>query len=157
MRMHFYTLEKEDISPLEPYIPKHVLSNISAEGYYTLGAVCDPDGDRVLMGMLQFYVGMSETEDCYAELIHVFVLDEYRRRAAGVRLVNKADSILSGEDIDIFMVRVSPEDISDLSEEDLESFLKECGFISTKDDIVGTEDPGSRDPGQKRFFRFTGR
>ncbi len=157
MRMYIYTLERDDITPLEQYIPEKVLSNIPEEGYYTLGAVCVREGKAVLMGMAQFYVDMSVSEDCYAELIHVFVLDEYRRKSVGTRLVKKADSTLAGEDLQAFMARISAENTGELPEADLEAFLKECSFISTHDDIIGISDDGVRDPKQKRFFRFTGR
>ncbi len=157
MQIEIYTLEKEDISPLEQYIPKNIVDNISEEGYYTLGAICYPEDDAVLIGMAQFYVDISVSGDYYAELIYVFILDEFRHNSAGVKLVKEADSILSGGAIDVIIARISPEDISELSEADIGEFLKECGFIYTTDNITGVNDYKARDAGQKRFFKFTGR
>ncbi len=157
MRMQIYTLERDDIIPLEQYLPEEVLGHMSEEGYYTLGAYYYPGGGEVLMGMAQFYADQAVSGEYYAELIHVYVMEEYRRKAVGVRLLKKADFILSGGEIGPFIARISPADTGELTEAELEAFFKECGFIVTKDDVVGVNDNVTRDPEQKRFFRLVGR
>jgi len=157
MRMRFYTLEQEDIMLFESPIPNSVSDNISEEGYFTLGAVCYTEDGAKLAGMAQFYIGATADEDCYAELVYVYVMDEYRRRSIGVRLVNMADSILASEDVGVFMTCPDLPDPDETSKQDKMKFLTECGFISTRDDIVPGSGEAVRDPGLHRLFRFTGR
>ena len=161
MRMQFYTLEKQDIEPLRQYIPSNTADRTGEEGYFTLGAVCFTEEEAKLMGMAQFYVDSAADSDCYAELVYVYVTEEYRRQSVGARMVSKADAILSAEGVGVFMTRFSPDDenrpAGELPGDEKEEFLKECGFIATKEDIAGKSGTAGYAPKEKRFFRFTGR
>ena len=147
MRITICSLKKENLAPLEQHIPEYYMDNVGEEGYYTLGAVCFPDGVPTLIGMSQFYVDSAPDGLMYSELNYVYVLKEYRGQSLGTRLVGMADSILT-DDVDVFMAGVVPgamgRSAKELSGEAKRSFLKECGFIPIGND-------------HRKFFRFTGR
>ena len=160
MKMQIYTLDKSDIMPLARHIPKEVLDNTQKDGFYTLGAVCFPDGKACLSGMIQFYVDQAADGDCYGELTHVYVDEGYRRQSVGIRLTGKADTLLASENVDVFMAKINAKgDVSsgDLTVDEISAFLKACGFIATKDDVARINDEDMRDTGELKFFRFTGR
>ena len=160
MKMDIYTLDMTDIKPMERYIPEVIINNVSEDGYYTLGAVCYPDGKAHIFGMAQFYVDSMAGGDCYGELTYVYVEEEYRRQSVGIRLTGKADSLLASEDVDVLMARISAkEDVlsGEPDADEVSAFLKACGFIATKDDAAPANDGEMSDTGELRFFRFTGR
>ncbi len=161
MKMQIYTLDKPDIMPLARHIPKEVLNNIQKDGFYTLGAVCYPDGKACLSGMIQFYVDQAADGDCYGELTYVYVDEGYRRQSVGIRLTGKADTLLASEDVRIFTAKIHEKSghisSDDLPAYEISAYRKACGCIATRGDVARGMDEETRDTGELRFFRFTGR
>ncbi len=148
MRINIYTLDKENLVYLDKYIPEKIVNNTGEKGYYTLGAVCLNGTSAHLAGVAQFFVDSEKDGTSYAQLIYVYVADRYRRQSLGFRMIDKAGSILTTADVDVFKASVPPESpdetLSNLTGDELKSFLTECGFITY----------GEK---QNALIRFTGR
>ena len=69
----------------------------------------------------------------------------------GIRLTGKADSLLTSEDVDVLMARISAkEDVlsGEIDADEVSTFLKSCGFIATKDDAAPVTDGEMSDTGE---------
>ncbi len=148
MKIHIYTLDKENLVYLDKYIPEKIINNTGEKGYYTLGAVSVNDTHACLAGVAQFFVDSEKDGSSYAQLIYVYVADRYRRQTLGFRMIDKAGVVLTTADVDVFKASVPPElpDVTggNLTGEELKSFLVKCGFITY----------GEK---QNDLIRFTGR
>ncbi len=159
MRTEIYTLEKENLDIFEGIIPSEITNNVPEPGYFTIGAVSKVDGEDVLMGLSQFYIDITSEGECFADLMYVYVLDDYREQGIGLKLVEKVNSILKKSDVKSCFTRISKsvKDEALLSMDAITSFLKECSFIPTKEVLVGETLPFPDDKDSKKFIRLTRR
>jgi len=161
MKMRICRLEKQNMAAFKGHIPPEVRENIDREGYYTLGAVFYPDGKRILAGMIQVFVDATLHSGSYAELIHVYVEEPFRRQSVGLRLVGAVDDVLASASVNVIIARVIPYFSKDtngsLPKHYKEDFLTECGFLSTTDNMTGLSGEVETDPMESRFIKFTGR
>ncbi|WP_024867005.1 hypothetical protein [Butyrivibrio sp. FCS014] len=131
-----------DEAPLEGSfagIPDFVFKNVGQEGYFTLLSVDSEDGkEDDFVGIAQFYVGMTSRGLYYAELVYIYVTEGFRHNEEGLRLVRQITQILKSQDVDVILTDIpyneDEEIISDLEENEIVLFFRECGFIPALDD-----------------------
>ena len=90
------------------------------------------------MGIAQFYVGISAAGRFIAELVYIYVAEGKRHNEEGMRLVRQITQILKSQDVDVILTDIpyneEGEIISDLEENEIVLFFRECGFIPALDD-----------------------
>ena len=135
--MKIYTIKEGSYLRSLEQIPDFVARNVTLDGYFTLLAVEEGSEEDEFMGVAQFYVDMTLKGLYYAELCYIYVADKYRYREAGLRLIGTIIQILSSEDVGIMITDIPKNDegevLSDLTEGEIQGFLKECGFIPASD------------------------
>ncbi len=160
MRVGIYTLDRDDLETMADFLPDFVVERSHEPGYFSLGAVGKNDGEDVIVGVAQFYIDINASGECFSYLIYIYVMEDYRRDGVGIKLINKIGSILKKSDIkmcvarlpikkDVFLYQLT-------AKEEVESFIKACDFIATKEEIVGETLPDSSDKNTK-YIRLTGR
>ena len=133
-------------------VPIFVAENTGQEGYYTLLAVDHREGEEdSFAGMAQFYVGITAKNGYYANITYVYVTKPYRLQDVGYKLIQKVNEILTRQQVDVITADIPYNDngeaISDISEDGIRIFFKECGFIPAKED----------DGNSSRLYKFTRR
>ena len=149
--MNIYTLKEGSVDSLSHFLPLFVTQNIGREGIYTLVATNGEGTDEQFAGLIQFDVHITENDDFQAELFYIYVVDVFRRQTAGLMLIQKAEGILLSQDVKIFVTKLPYDDkrqlLSDLSQNEIVSFLREAGFVERWEDA-----------GEKQgFFKLIGR
>jgi ribosomal protein S18 acetylase RimI-like enzyme len=152
MRIRLFTLKREDASLFEDDIPKSVCDRIGQRAYFTL---CAADVYNDPAGLCQFFVGQLSDGRSIAEIVFVYVKEEYRRQGVASRLISGA--LATMEDSSIGRVAVFLHN----NEAEAESFFSSAGFIGLKPDgnmkeyfdgRYGTED----NPEHTLLMRFIG-
>ena len=160
MRIGIYTLDKDDLNTMADFLPDFVVERAQKPGYFSLGAVGKVDDEDRIVGAAQFYIDINASGECFAYLIYVYVMEDFRRDGIGTKLVDKIGSILKKSDIKMCVVRLpDKKDVflyKKTPKPDIESFLKACDFITTKEEIVGETLPDTTDKHTK-FVRLTSR
>ena len=140
MRTEIYTLDRDDLTILSDYLPEYVVERSYLPGYFTLGAVGQVDEEDTLLGMTQFYININSDGECFAELVYIYVLEDYRHNGVGTRLIERVNRILKKSDIKTCMLLIPSEDDKLMGYEtpgtELENFFKECSFITTKEEAA---------------------
>ena len=149
--IRIYSLKEKPSNSSFNMIPEYVVSNIGKEGYYTLLAIDKKDEAEAFVGMAQFYVDINVKGTFFGELVYVYVVEAYRLMDAGYKLIQKVNEILREKEVDVITATIPynemGEVISDITEQGIDIFFRECGFITAKDD------PGKR----PRLFKLTRR
>ena len=140
MRTEIYTLDKDDLSMLSGVLPEYVIERADLPGYFSLGAVANVGGEDTLTGVAQFYININADGECFAEVLFVYVLEEYRRQGVGTKLVERINRILKKSDVKTSTLLI-PEDADEImgfetGGKDLENFFKECSYISTREEMA---------------------
>lgn len=125
MRIRLFTLKREEASLFEDDIPESVCERIGQKAYFTL---CAADVYNDPAGMCQFYVGQLSDGRSVAEIVHVYVKEEYRRQGVASRLISGA--LAAMEDSSIGRVAV----YLPKNEAEAASFFGSAGFIGLKPD-----------------------
>ncbi|GEM_PF-6909459 len=160
MRIGIYTLDKADMEAVAQFLPDYVVERAHEPGYFSLGAVAKVDGEDRVVGISQFYIDINSSGECFAFLIYNYVMEDFRRNGVGTRLIDKIGSILKKSDIkmcvaclpnkkDVFLYSITPK-------AEVESFIKECDFMVTKEEIVGETFTDVTENSTK-YVRLTGR
>lgn len=160
MRIGIYTLDKDDLNTMADFLPDFVVERAQKPGYFSLGAVGKVDDEDRIVGAAQFYIDINASGECFAYLIYVYVMEDFRRDGIGTKLVDKIGSILKKSDIkmcvaclpnkkDVFLYSITPK-------AEVESFIKECDFMVTKEEIVG-ETFTDMTENSTKYVRLTGR
>ena len=160
MRIGIYTLDKEDMEAVAQFLPDYVVERAHEPGYFSLGAVAKVDGEDRIVGISQFYIDINSSGECFSFLIYNYVMEDFRRNGVGTKLIDKIGSILKKSDIkmcvaclpnkkDVFLYSITPK-------AEVESFIKECDFMVTKEEIVG-ETLTDMTENSTKYVRLTGR
>ncbi len=140
MRTDIYTLDRDDLTTMSDVLPEYVIERAKLPGYFSLGAVGKVDDDENLLGMAQFYINITSEGECFAQLVYIYVLEEYRHRGVASKLIERVNRILKKSDVKTCITYVPDKDVKiygqEISAADLENFFKECSFISTKESSV---------------------
>ena len=146
--IEIFAIKDNSVGMSFDFLPKFIWENIGGEGYYTLLAIdkAESDGGQdEFCGIAQFYVDMDESGEFYAGLDYIYVDGRHRRKNVGLRLFNKMEEILTSQKVELITTGIPIGDdgeiLSDISEDEILAFLKECGFITT----------------EKRLFKMTRR
>ena len=146
-----YSLKETSSNSSFNMIPEYVVSNIGKEGYYTLLATDKKDEDEAFVGIAQFCVDINVRGKFFAELVYIYVAENYRLMDAGYKLMQKVGDILRDQEVDVITATIPynemGEVISDISEQGIGIFFRECGFLTAR------EDSGKR----PRLFKLTRR
>ena len=143
--IEIFTIKDNSVDMSFDFLPEFVWQRIGAEGYFTLLAIDKNEGqDDKFLGITQFYVDMDEAGVFFAELGYIYVVKGERFKEIGLRLFHKVEEVLSAQNVDIITTAL-PFDkkgklLSDVTEEEVRAFLRECGFIAAK----GEDAPGGR-------------
>ena len=117
-------------------VPESVTTNIGKAGYFTLISVDQEDYGEELAGLAQFYVDMTKRELFYARLEYIYVTRGYRRHDVAFQLLQNVNNILKKQEVDVITINIpyneNGEVDSDISEQEIKKFFKECGFISAQ-------------------------
>jgi GNAT superfamily N-acetyltransferase len=96
MKCGMFTLAKSDIGMFADEIPQYVLENCDKKGTFLLGAA---DGDSNLLGFTQFFVGVLESGEIIADIVYVFVNEDYRQQGVASKMLNKVHNILKKSNV----------------------------------------------------------
>ena len=140
MRTEIYTLDRDDLSMLSGVLPEYVIERANLPGYFSLGAVANVGGEDTLTGVAQFYININTDGECFAEILFIYVLEEYRRQGVGTKLIERINRILKKSDVKTCALLI-PEAADELmgyesGGQELEYFFKECSYISTKEEMA---------------------
>ena len=127
MRLRFYTLDTGELKNFSKTAGYGIPEHEGEDGYFSIGSASNPEDEDGLAGVAQFHLDVDEAGECYGILDYIFVEEEYRRLGIGVKLANKLSRILKQSGIKRCLAKI-PDD-----QADIESFLKECGFLPTKE------------------------
>ncbi len=133
-----YSLKETSSNSSFNMVPEYVVSNIGKEGYYTLLATDQKDEDEAFVGIVQFSVNIGGRGNFFAELLYIYVAENYRLMDTGYKLIQKANDILRDQEVDVITATIpyneKGEVISDISEQEIGIFFRECGFLTAEQD-----------------------
>ncbi len=89
MEIKLYTLRKKDLELFDSVLPDYVYELSDRKNYFTLGATGEDQGKENLLGMAQFRTAVTEDGSLYAEIVYVYVFDEFRRKSVGSVLTDR--------------------------------------------------------------------
>lgn len=137
MKIDIYSLEERIDNMSIGCTPEYVFDNISREGYITLLGVYKVDGEDEFAGIIQMVLDVTTTGVTFGRLVYMFVDENVRGQNVGTQLLQKASDILKSNDILFFMIDIPYDEegevISDISENEVKNFFKECGFAAVND------------------------
>ena len=137
MKIDIYSLEERIDNMSIGCTPEYVFDNMSREGYITLLGVYKVDGEDEFAGILQMFLDITTSGVAFGRLVYMFVDENVRGQNVGTKLLQEASDLLKSNDIDFFMIDIPHDDegmvISDISENEIKNFFKECGFASVND------------------------
>ena len=137
MKIDIYSLNDRVNNMSIGCTPGYVFDNISREGYITLLGVYKEDGEDEFAGILQMFLDITTSGVAFGRLVYMFVDENVRGQNVGTKLLQEASDLLKSNDIDFFMIDIPHDDegmvISDISENEIKNFFKECGFASVND------------------------
>lgn len=137
MKIDIYSLEERIDNMSIGCTPEYVFDNISREGYITLLGVYKVDGEDEFAGILQMFLDITTSGVAFGRLVYMFVDENVRGQNVGTQLLQKASDILKSNDILFFMIDIPYDEegevISDISENEVKNFFKECGFAAVND------------------------
>ena len=137
MKIDIYSLEERIDNMSIGCTPEYVFENISREGYITLLGVYKVDGEDEFAGIIQMVLDVTTTGVTFGRLVYMFVDENVRGQNVGTQLLQKASDILKSNDILFFMIDIPYDEegevISDISENEVKNFFKECGFAAVND------------------------
>ena len=125
MRIRLFTLKKDEASLFEDNIPQSVCDRIGQRGYFTL---CAADVCNDPAGLCQFYVGQLYDGRSVAEIVYIYVKEEYRRQGVASRLISGALATMEDSSIGRVAVFLSK------NETEAAGFFGSAGFIGLKPD-----------------------
>ena len=129
------SLNRYSILGFYELIPEPVIRAGRGESFFPIGIVSGEGNEESLLGMAVFFVGSTANHRGYAELIYVYVIEEYRRQGLGHQLMEGMDDILrkSGLKFSLALLPPPEEDgiLEDISAEELKMFLISCGYMPT--------------------------
>lgn len=147
--INIYTLNDSSFEKTSDLIPDFVADNIGKEGHFTLLAVSGKGEEEEFAGICQFFLGLASGGQFYGDLLYIYIAGEHRLREVGLLMVEKVQEILRSRKVELLTTRIPYDEygkvISDISEGEINAFLKECGFIPVKNN----EDNGGR------YFKLT--
>ena len=91
MRYGLFTISRRDIEDFKELLPDYVFANCKNKGIFMLGAT---DEEMRLMGLTQFFVGMLENGEAIADIVYVYVFDEYRKLGVASRMIREVHKIM---------------------------------------------------------------
>ena len=152
MRIRLFTLKREEASLFGEDIPKSVCDRIGQREYFTL---CAADVYNDPVGFCQFYVGQLNDGRSVAEIVYVYVKEEYRRQGVASRLISGALATMEDSSIGrvaVFLLKNAHE---------VSGFFGSAGFIRLEPDESMKEYFERRhgteySPGNTLYVRFIG-
>ena len=131
------SLNRYSILGFYELVPEPVIKAGRGESFFPIGIVSREGNEESLLGMAVFFVNSTPNRRGYAELIYVYVIEEYRRQGLGMKLMEGMDDILkkSGLKFSLAVLPPSGEDgiLQGISSEELKLFLIYCGYIPTEE------------------------
>lgn len=115
-------------------VPEPVIKAGRGEGFFPIGIVSTEGNEESLLGMAVFFVNSTPNRRGYAELVYIYVIEEYRRQGLGQQLIEGMDDILKKSGLKFSLAILPPMDetvgiLQDISVEDLKLFLISCGYV----------------------------
>ena len=167
MRTGIFTLDKSHLEMMDTELPNYVVDRAADTGYFTIGAVVTEDDEELLVGAAQFYINITEEGECFAEVIYVYVKDDYRREGIGAKLLERVSRILkkSGVNTSMTLIPASVKSVLkyEMSNEEIESFFKDSSYIALSEGMAAYSStlfdifPKLDEKQVKRFVRLTNR
>ena len=167
MRTGIFTLDKTHLEMMNTQLPDYVVDRAADMGYFTIGAVVTEDDEEMLVGAAQFYINITEEGECFAEIIYVYVREDYRREGIGAKLLERVSRILKKSGVNTSMTLIPASVRStlqyELSPEEIESFFKDSSYIAMSEGMAAYSSvlfdvfPKLDENQVKRFVRLTNR
>ena len=101
MSIGMFTLNRQDMGVFEGLLPESVKDNAGKPGYYVLGVA---DDDYTILGMAQFYIGMTPDRTITAEVCYIYVKEGSRGQGLATRMIDKVHRILKKSGVERSMV-----------------------------------------------------
>ena len=132
------SLNRYAILNFHDIVPEYVIQAGRREGYFALGIVGKTGDEESLVGMTVFFVSSTGNHRPYAEIVYVYVIEEFRRQGLGKQLLNAMEGVLkkSGQK---FSLALLPDPESEefqyaTEAEELQQFFVSCGYEETVED-----------------------
>lgn len=131
------SLNRYSILAFHGLVPEYVIKIGRRDGYYALGMIDREGGKETLIGMSVFYVSSTSGKVGYAEVVYVYMIEEYRRQGQGNKLLRGVDYILRKSGVKYILALLpSAEDNGfgyAMTENELNMFIIAGGFIPAED------------------------
>ena len=134
MKTAIKSLNRYSILGFYDLIPEPVIKAGRGEGFFPIGIVSREGDEESLLGMAVFFVSSTANRRGYAELIYIYVIEEYRRQGLGQKLMEGMEDILKKSGLKFSLAILPPSEtgiLRDISSEQLKLFLISCGFVPT--------------------------
>lgn len=123
--MKVFSITAKETEAIKSFFTDETLENIEKDGYYTLGVY---DEDYFVAGVLQFFIGSSQTYGSYGLINHIYIQEDFKDSEAIDFLIDEFDSILSSCNVKDRFIYMHP----DSSEKSIK-YLAEMGLSLKKD------------------------
>ena len=131
------SLNRYSILGFHELVPEPVIKAGRGESCFPIGIVSREGKEESLLGMAVFFVSSTPNHRGYAELIYVYVVEEYRRQGLGQKLMEGIDDILKKSGLKFSLAILPPAGengiLQDISSDELKMFLISCGYVPTED------------------------
>ena len=131
------SLNRYSILSFYELVPEPVIKAGRGESFFPIGIVSREGKEESLLGMAVFFVGSTPNHRGYAELIYVYVIEEYRRQGLGQRLMEGMDDILKKSGLRFSLAVLPPsgddEILQDISADEFKLFLISSGYVPTEE------------------------
>ena len=91
MRYGMYTLGRNSMERFREVLPEYVLANCGRNGVFVVGAAAK---DGRIIGLTQFFVRMLPKDDAVADIVYVYVVDEFRGNGVASRMIAEIHKIM---------------------------------------------------------------
>ncbi len=131
------SLNRYSILAFHDLVPDYVLILGRKKGNFTLGIVTKGEPES-LIGMAVFRVSSTDKNVGYAEVIYVYIIEEYRRQGLGSRLLLGTDIILQKSRVHFSMALLPSRDEDgfgyELSASELRMFFIAGGYVFAEEE-----------------------
>ena len=100
------SLNRYSILAFHDLVPEYALLLGRKEGSFALGLVTKGEQSESLIGMVVFHVSSTARRIGYAEVVYVYIIEEYRRQGLGAKLLRGTDVILRKSGVHFIMAHL---------------------------------------------------
>ena len=86
-----YTLDRSSVERFRGVLPEYVLANCGKNGVFVVGETAK---DGRIIGLTQFFVRLLPGDNAIADIVYVYVVDEFRGNGVASRMIAEVHEIM---------------------------------------------------------------